>query len=104
MIEINDDNLQSEMLDADKLALLDFSGASCPPCKKLEPIMAELATEMAEKVVVGHCDVASARQTAMRYGVMSIPTVVFLKSGEEVDRFVGLKSKDQILQMIEKNA
>lgn len=103
MIEINDDNLKSEILESDKLAVLDFSGEWCPPCKKLDPIMAELDDEYDGRTVIGHCDVAKAPNAAKRFGVMAIPTVIFLKSGEEVDRFVGLQSKDQIVNKIEAN-
>ncbi len=100
MIEIDDGNLQSEMLDAGKLAILDFSAAWCQPCKKLEPILDELEVAYGEQAVFGHCDVAKAPETARRYGVMAVPTVVLLKGGEEVDRFVGLQSKEQIIEKI----
>ncbi len=101
MIEIDDANLQAEMLDSDKLAILDFSATWCQPCKKLDPILRDLSGEYAEKAVMGHCDVAKAPETAKRYGVMAIPTVIFLKGGNEVDRFVGLQSREQIVQKIE---
>ncbi len=101
MIEINDGNLQSEMLDASSLAILDFSAAWCQPCKKLEPILKELGTSYEGKAVIGHCDVAKAPETAKRFRVMAVPTVVFLKSGQEVDRFTGLQSREQIVKRIE---
>ena len=101
MLEINDQNLQSQILDADKLAILDFSAVWCQPCKKLEPILAELGTHYEGQAVVGHCDVAKAPDTAKRFGVMAVPTVVFIKGGKEVDRFVGLQSKEQVIKKIE---
>jgi thioredoxin 1 len=100
MIEITDQNFESELLNSEKLALLDFGGEWCQPCKKLEPILAELAGEMTEKIVVGHCDVAKGPETARRFGVMSVPTVIFLKGGKEVDRFSGLLSRPQIEERI----
>ncbi len=101
MIEITDSNLQTEILDAGKLALLDFSAVWCQPCKKLEPILKELAPTYEGKAVIGHCDVAKSPETARRFGVMAVPTVVFVKAGKEVDRFTGLQSKEQIVKKIE---
>ncbi len=101
MIDITDSNLQSEILDADKLAVLDFSATWCQPCKKLTPILEELSTEYDGKIVIGHCDVQKAPETAKRFGVMAVPTVIFFKGGQEVDRFVGLQSKDQITKKLE---
>ena len=101
MIEINDSNLQSEILDADKLAVLDFSATWCQPCKKLEPILDELAGEYEGKAIIGHCDVQQAPDTARKFGVMAVPTVILFKDGKEVDRFVGLQSKDQITKKLD---
>jgi thioredoxin len=103
MIEINDSNLQAEILDAEKLAVLDFSSVGCQPCKRLEPILDELATEYTEKVVIGHCDVGQAPNTARQFGVMAVPTVVFFKGGKEVDRFMGAKSKEQVVELFGKH-
>jgi thioredoxin 1 len=103
MIEIDDRNFADQMLKAPILALLDFGGAWCQPCKKLEPILAELAGEYAGKIVVGHCDVAKGPSAAKRFCVMSVPTVVFLKGGQEIDRLVGLQAKAKIVEMIERN-
>ncbi len=103
MLEITDTNLQAEILDADKLAIIDFGASWCQPCKKLEPIMEELSGEFDGKAIVAHCDVAQAPETAKRYGVMSVPTVVFFKSGNDVDRFVGLQARDKIVAKIEEH-
>ncbi len=101
MIEINDGNLQSVILDSGVLALLDFSAAWCQPCKKLEPILNDLGPSYEGKAVIGHCDVAKAPETAKRFHVMAVPTVVFIKGGREVDRFTGLQSREQIVKRIE---
>jgi len=103
MIEIDDQNFSDQILHSPKLTLLDFGGAWCQPCKKLEPILGELADEYREKIVVGHCDVAKGPGTARRFSVMSVPTVVFLKGGQEVDRFVGLQAKPKIVELIQKH-
>ena len=101
MIEIDDTNLEEQLLKSEKLALLDFGGQWCQPCKKLEPILAELANEYDQQIVVGHCDVAKGPETAKRFGIMGVPTVVFFKGGQEIDRFVGLMPRDKIVKKIE---
>jgi len=103
MIEINDGNLQSEILDSSVLAVLDFSAAWCQPCKKLEPILKDLGPAYDGRAVIGHCDVAKAPDTAKRFGIMAVPTVVFIKGGKEIDRFTGLQSREQIVKKIEAN-
>jgi thioredoxin 1 len=103
MIEIDDQNFIEQMLNSPKLAVLDFGGVWCQPCKKLEPILDEVAGEYAERIVVGHCDVAKGPATAKRFGIMSVPTVVLLKGGQEVDRFVGLQGKPKIVEMIDRH-
>ena len=101
MIEISDQNFESEILKSEKLSLLDFGGEHCQPCKRLDPVLGELAGEYQDRIVIGHCDVAKGPQMAMRFGVMSIPTVVFFKNGQEVDRFIGLMDRDKIAKKIE---
>ncbi|MBD3236955.1 MAG: thioredoxin fold domain-containing protein [Candidatus Eisenbacteria bacterium] len=101
MIEIDDKNFEAQLLESEKLALLDFGGQWCQPCKKLEPILEELSNEYADQIVVGHCDVAKGPETAKRFGVMGVPTVVFLKGGQEIDRFVGLMPRDKIVAKIQ---
>ena len=103
MIEITDANLQSDILEADKLAILDFGASWCQPCKKLEPILEELSTKYDGKAIIGHCDVAKAPESAKRYGVMSVPTVIFFKGGNDIDRFIGLQSHEQIIAKIEEH-
>ena len=103
MINIDDGNLTQEILEAKTLALLDFGAAWCAPCKKIEPVLEELAGEYDGQVVIGHCDVGNARQTATQFGVMSIPTVVFFKGGKELERFSGLRNKEQIDEIIRKH-
>lgn len=100
MIEIDDKNFEDEILNAGKLALLDFGGQWCMPCKRLEPVLDELAGTYGDKILVGHCDVAKGPQTTLRFKVMSLPTVVFFKSGSEVDRFVGVVPRDRIVEKI----
>ena len=103
MIEIDDANFEEKAKSTPGLFVLDFGATWCQPCKKIEPILEELATEYEGRAVIGHCDVARGGSTAARFKVMAVPTVVFLKNGEMVDRFVGLQSRDKIVEMIDKH-
>ena len=101
ILHINDENFESEVLKSDVPVVVDFSATWCGPCKKLEPIVAELATQYAGKIKVAHVDVDQARQTAMKFGVMSVPTVLYMKGGEVKNTQVGLASKDKMIEKID---
>lgn len=83
------------------IALIDFYADWCGPCKMLAPVIEELAREVEPGVLVGKVNVDEAPGVASRFGVMSIPTVVVLKDGEERQRTVGFTSKAKLLSMIE---
>ena len=78
-------------VEAAPLALVDFWAGWCGPCRMLAPLVDQLAAEYDGKVLVGKVDVDSEPDLARRFGVMSIPTVVVLKNGQEVDRLVGVR-------------
>jgi len=103
MIEIDDKNFAEHLSNTPGLLLLDFGAPWCQPCKKIEPILEELAETYKDRVKIGHCDVSRGQATAQRFKVMSVPTVVFLKAGEQVDRFIGLQSREKIVELIEKH-
>ena len=94
MIEFTDDNFQSEAIDSDVPVLVDFWAEWCQPCRMLAPTIEEVANDYAGRVKVGKLDVDNNRQTAMKYSIQSIPTVVLLKGGEVVNKFVGLQGKE----------
>ena len=76
--------------------VVDFWATWCAPCRMIAPIIAELAEEYDAKVVVGKCDVEDADEIASEFGIRNIPTILFLKNGEVVDKFVGAASKAKI--------
>lgn len=102
--KIEDANFQKEVLESDVPVLVDYYADWCGPCKMAAPIIEELAEEYEGKVKIGKLDVDQNQQTAAKYGVMSIPTVVMFKDGEEVDRLVGFRGREGYESMIEKQA
>lgn len=97
----NDLNWEEEVINADGPVLVDFTAAWCAPCKRLAPIVDDLASELEGKVTVGKLDVDEAPMTAQKYGVRAVPTIVLFKGGEEVAKHTGLATKAKLLQMTE---
>ena len=79
-----------------KYVYIDFWATWCAPCRMIAPIIAELAEEYDGKIAVGKCDVEEADEIASEFGIRNIPTILFLKNGEVVDKFVGAASKAKI--------
>lgn len=100
VLHITDENFENEITQSDVPVLVDFSATWCGPCKKLEPIVEELATEYKGKLKVAHVDVDQARASAQKFGVMSVPTVLYIKGGEVKDTQIGLASKDSMVAKI----
>lgn len=95
-IQVNDSNFEDEVINADKPVLVDFWAEWCGPCKMIAPVLEEIATELDGKLTIGKLDVDANQDTAMAYGVMSIPTLLLFKGGEPVDRIVGFQPKPQL--------
>jgi thioredoxin 1 len=98
-LEITDQNI-SEVLSQDKLVVMDFWAAWCGPCRMVGPIIDELATENND-VAIGKVDVMSNPESAAKYGVSSIPTIIFMKNGSEVYRQRGAVPKAALQQIID---
>ena len=92
-LEITDANFEELVMKSDKLVMLDFWAVWCGPCRMVAPIVEELATEYEGKAVIGKVDVDSNQEVAMKYGIRNIPTVLFIKNGEVVDKQVGAAPK-----------
>lgn len=99
VIKVNKESFETEVLKAEGTVLVDFFADWCGPCKMLSPIVDQIAEEHKE-VKVCKVNVDTEPELAMRYGVMSIPTLVVIKGGNEVNKSVGLVSKEEILTMI----
>ena len=94
-LEITTGNFVNEVLEAKGTVLIDFWATWCGPCRKIGPIISELANEYDGKLVVGKCNIEDNDDIAMQFGVRSIPTVLFFKGGQLVDKFVGAATKDK---------
>ena len=98
---VTNDNAK-EFMATELPIVLDFSAAWCGPCKQLAPIIDELSEEYAGRIAVGKCDIEEADDLTMEYGIRNVPTVLFIKDGKVVDRFVGSKSKGDVKALFEK--
>ena len=99
VVEITMENYETEVIQSDKPVLLDFWAAWCGPCQMLSPVVDAIGEER-EDIKVGKINVDAQQELAMQFRVVSIPTLVVMKNGEESDRSVGVVSKDEILAML----
>ena len=95
------DNELAEVLASERLVVIDFLAEWCGPCKKISPIVDELATEYEGKVDIYKCDVDENSEVCEKFGIRNIPTLIFLKNGEVVDRHVGTATKSQLAEKID---
>ncbi|MDP3042535.1 MAG: thioredoxin [Candidatus Omnitrophota bacterium] len=96
-------NFKQEVLESDLPVLVDFWASWCGPCKVIAPLIDEMAKEYAGKMKIGKVDVDASPKIATKYGVMSIPTIIFFKKGKVMNQLVGAASKLDLKRKIEEN-
>ena len=101
--EVDANNFQTEVLNSDKLTIVDFFANWCGPCRKLSPILEEVEGELAEKVKFTKINTDENISAAQQYQVSGLPTLLVFKNGEVVERMVGLMPKSSIITNIEKH-
>jgi thioredoxin 1 len=102
VVNLQDGTFEQEVLKSDTPVLVDFWAVWCGPCKAIAPAVEELAREYKGKVKVAKLDVDNAQQTAQRYGIRSIPTLLLFKGGRVVDTIVGAVPKSKLVDAITK--
>ena len=104
-VEITDDNFEKLVLKSEKLVIVDFWAEWCGPCKAITPILDEISNEFGDKVLIGKVNVDEVKEVPVKYGIRSIPTLLFFSNGEITRQEVGLQSKqtlvDDITQIVE---
>ena len=101
VLEVNDQNFKNEVLQSEVPAIVDFWAPWCMPCKMVAPVIDETAKELGEKVKFAKFNVDDNSTIPAKYGVMSIPTLLFFKEGELVETSVGVVTKEELVEKIE---
>lgn len=101
-LQITDSNFEETVLKSDKPVMVDFWAEWCGPCRMVGPIVEELSNEYAGKAVVGKVDVDNNPEISMRFGIRNIPTILFFKGGQVVDKQVGAGPKQAMVEKLNK--
>lgn len=100
VITVNSENFEKEVLESRMPVLLDFWASWCGPCKMMSPVIDDIAESMNTSIKVGKVNVDECPDLAEKYQVMSIPTFVVIKNGEETGRTIGAQSREEIVKLI----
>lgn len=103
VIEVNNDNWESEVIENSKTkpVVVDFWAPWCGPCRMVSPVLEELSAEMNEQLTFCKINIDDNQETANRFGVMSIPTMIIFKNGEVIDRTIGASTKTKLKEKFE---
>jgi thioredoxin 1 len=102
VIEVDDSNFESEVVKETRPVLVDFSATWCGPCKKIEPVVKEIAGDYEGRLKVVKVDVDRAPNTAAKFAVLSVPTLLFFRDGTVRDQITGVVPKRQIAERVDK--
>ena len=102
VIQMTDDRFEEVVLKSELPVMVDFGATWCGPCRKVEPIIEELFEDYAGRMIAVKCDVEECPGVAGKYGIMNIPTVLYFKNGEPVDKNVGAAPKKTFVEKLEK--
>lgn len=100
MIEVTDTNFDELVKNSQTPVVVDFWATWCGPCRIIGPILEEIDKEIDGKVVIGKCNVDECSEVPMKFGIRNIPTLLFFKNGEVVDKMVGASTKAKIMEKI----
>lgn len=100
MINLTNENFEKEVMSSKNPILVDFWASWCGPCQMIAPIVEEISNELSERIEVGKLNVDEQPEIAIKYDVMSIPTLILFKDGKVVNTIIGYHSKDEILDFI----
>ena len=98
--KVTDKDFDAQVGKSSGIVLVDFAASWCPPCRMLSPIIAQVAGEVAGKAKVYSLDVDESRNTAAKFNVMNVPTMIFFKGGKEAARIVGVVPRERIVEQI----
>ena len=100
VLEVSNDNFESEVMNSEKPVLVDFWAEWCGPCKMIAPILEEIADEQEGVIQIAKVDVDSSPELAQKFEIMSIPTLIVFNNGEPAKRLVGAQGKHQLLDAL----
>ena len=101
VLELTDGNFQSQVLESDQPVLVDFWAPWCGPCRKIAPMIEELASEYAGAARIGKVNIDDNQQSAFKYGIEAIPTILIFKGGQPVQRFQGIPAKARVQEALD---
>jgi thioredoxin 1 len=102
-LQVTDANFKEKVLDSDKVVMLDFWAEWCGPCRAIAPLVDELSKQYEGKAVIGKVDVDHNPDISMKYGIRNIPTILFIKNGQVVDKQVGAAPRPILEGMLQKH-
>ena len=101
VLELTDANFQTQVLDSQEPVLVDFWAPWCGPCRKIAPMIEELASEYVGAARIGKVNIDDNQQSAMNYGIEAIPTLILFKGGKPVQRFQGIPAKSRVQEALD---